>query len=317
MNTSFIIAEHPLLQISLDEEGLLVDISESVAARTCPSCLQPVDFDESGKLVHSSVDATHACNPSIEAVVTKALLSKLNDCEKVYVNPVRVGRRALVPALIIKPSASVPSIFINNKYQPAGISWKSAKGFRMGIFILPNKAASVNKSHYDFIATINPGALLEAFNAIVEASPERNALSVLYELLVNPNDFSEWVKWPVMERRIEQSSVHQENWYECYSGETGNTPAKTCTATVTGTERNDAEENIYILEVSLDGMKLEYQIVRSLEEVLLLDNTGDVISNKHLEFELIRKSCISAVKFFVRQNQMTKKQNQLSVRYET
>lgn len=314
METSIIHAKHPLLQVALNDKDLLVDIGTPAAARYCPSCLQPVEIDASGKLVHSPVDSSQTCKPSIEAVVTKALLRRLNDCEKVYVNPVREGRRALVPALIIKPSASSPTIFINNKYQPAGISWKSAKGFRMGIFILPNKAASVNKSHYDFIATINPGTLLEAFNAIVEASPERNALSVLYELLVKPNDFSEWVKWPVMEHRIEQSSVPQENWYEYLAGEPGNTHAKTCTATVTGTERNDVEENIYILEVSLDGMKLEYQIVRSLDEVLLLDNTGDIVSNRHRDFELIRKACISAVRIFVRHNQMTKKLNQLSNR---
>ena len=304
MQTSIIHAEHPLLQVALNDKGVLVDIGTPAASRYCPSCLQPVEIAASGKLVHSPVDSSHTCKPSIEAVVTKALLRKLNDCEKVYVNPVSEGRRAVVPALIIKPSTSSASEFINNKYQPTGISWRSAKGFRMGMFILPNKAASVNKSHYDFIAAINPDAFLDAFNIALLASPERTTLSVLYELLVNPNSFSEWVRWPVQESRTEQASVAQGNWYEYYDADAGRPAELACTASVTGIEGNDASENIYILQVLLDGHQDEYQIVRSMGSVILLDYAGNALPAGQHHYELIRLACIAAVKSFVRQNQI-------------
>lgn len=53
--------------------------------------------------------------------------------------------------------------FINTDYQPVGANWKSEKGYKRGLFYLKDRANSINKEEFDFIAVIDPKAMQKEF----------------------------------------------------------------------------------------------------------------------------------------------------------
>lgn len=75
-----------------------------------------------------------------------------------------------------------------------------------------------------------------------------------------------------------------------------------CTASVIGIDGNVSGETIYLLQTSVERSLGEYQLVKSLGIILLLDNTGDLVSETHPHFDIILKACTLAVRDFVRQN---------------
>lgn len=82
-------------------------------------------------------------------------------------------------------------------------------------------------------------------------------------------------------------------WYDYYSP---HSPAQqaACTATVTGIDGNVSGETIYMLQIALERSTVEYQLVKSLGVILLLDNTGNLVSEAQPHFDIIIKACISA-----------------------
>lgn len=40
-----------------------------------------------------------------------------------------------------------------------GANWKSEKGYKLGLFYLKDRANSINKEEFDFIAVIDPKAM--------------------------------------------------------------------------------------------------------------------------------------------------------------
>ncbi|BEC91728.1 hypothetical protein [Escherichia coli] len=93
-------------------------------------------------------------------------------------------------------------------------------------------------------------------------------------------------------------------WYDYYSP---HSPAQqaACTATVTGIDGNASGETIYMLQIALERSTVEYQLVKSLGVILLLDNTGNLVSEAQPHFDIIIKACISGVRDFVLQNPRT------------
>lgn len=90
-------------------------------------------------------------------------------------------------------------------------------------------------------------------------------------------------------------------WYDYYTPHYPEEQAA-CTATVIGIDGNVSGETIYMLQIALDRSTVEYQLVKSLGVILLLDNTGNLVSEAQPHFDIIIKACISGVRDFVRQN---------------
>lgn len=90
-------------------------------------------------------------------------------------------------------------------------------------------------------------------------------------------------------------------WYDYYTPHYPEEQAA-CTATVIGIDGNVSGETIYMLQIALDRSTVEYQLVKSLGVILLLDNTGNFVSEAQPHFDIIIKACISGVRDFVRQN---------------
>ncbi len=44
-----------------------------------------------------------------------------------------------------------------------GANWKSEKGYKLGLFYLKDRANSINKEEFDFIAVIDPEAMQKEF----------------------------------------------------------------------------------------------------------------------------------------------------------
>ena len=90
-------------------------------------------------------------------------------------------------------------------------------------------------------------------------------------------------------------------WYDYYSPHSPVQQAA-CTATVTGIDGNVSGETIYMLQIAVERSTVEYQLVKSLGVILLLDNTGNLVSEAQPHFDIIIKACISGVRDFVLQN---------------
>ncbi|EPT6110917.1 hypothetical protein ACVQYZ_005014, partial [Escherichia coli] len=191
--------------------------------------------------------------------------------------------------------------FINTEYQPAGATWRSDKGNRLGFFYMDARASKINKDQFDFIAVIDPSTFQAEFKTLWSMCEFDNPLAALQHLLVSENMSSVWVKWPVKSLQPRKEAVKADYWYDYYSP---HYPAQqaACTATVIGLEGNVSGETIYMLQIAVDRSIVEYQLVKSLGVILLLDNTGNLVSETRPHFDIIIKACISGVRDFVRQN---------------
>lgn len=151
---------HPLLQLVLNDSGRLTMPVYYRDQQYCPTCLTKVLKSEDGSLAHLGEINQNTCRPSISVVVTKAIIEMLCDGEKIYVNPIRHRGRVLAPSVIFSPDTHTFKPFINTDYQPVGANWKSEKGYKLGLFYLKDRANSINKEEFDFIAVIE--ALLQS-----------------------------------------------------------------------------------------------------------------------------------------------------------
>jgi hypothetical protein len=70
----------------------------------------------------------------------------------------------LAPSVIFSPDTHTFKPFINTDYQPVA-NWKSEKGYKLGLFYLKDRANSINKEEFDFIAVIDPELMLNEFNS--------------------------------------------------------------------------------------------------------------------------------------------------------
>jgi hypothetical protein len=68
----------------------------------------------------------------------------------------------LAPSVIFSPDTHTFKPFINTDYQPVGANWKSEKGYKLS-FYLKDRANSINKEEFDFIAVIDPEAMQKEF----------------------------------------------------------------------------------------------------------------------------------------------------------
>ncbi|MCY5688456.1 hypothetical protein OV522_26580, partial [Salmonella enterica subsp. enterica serovar 1,4,[5],12:i:-] len=85
-------------------------------------------------------------------VISKAIIEMLSAGERLYVNPIKNGNKTLAPSFIFLHTDQQLRPFINSDYQPAGASWRSDKGFRLGLFFMNERASKINKDQFDFIA---------------------------------------------------------------------------------------------------------------------------------------------------------------------
>lgn len=293
--------QHPLLKIALNDDGRLSCPILSGQTQRCPTCLRDVITGPDGDLVHKMEEGVNTCTPSVDVVISKAILELLSTGERLYVNPVKNANKTLAPSFIFLHKDKQLQPFINTDYQPAGATWRSDKGFRLGLFFMDERASKINKDHFDFIAVIDPSTFHAEFEATWSMGEFDNPLDALRHSLLSENLSSVWVKWPVKSLQPRKEMVNSDYWYDYYSP---HSPAyqTDCTATVIGIDGNVSGETIYLLQTSIEQSACEYQIVKSLGVILLLDNTGNLLSEAHPHFDIIIKACISGVRDFVRQN---------------
>lgn len=289
---------HPLLQLVLNDSGRLTMPVNYREQQYCPTCLTMVQKSKDGRLSHLGEVNQRTCRPSISVVVTKAIIEMLCDGEKIYVNPIRNRGRTLAPSVIFSPDTHTFKPFINADYQPVGANWKSDKGYKLGLFYLKDRASSINKEEFDFIAVIDPESALKEFNSAWSEVDDKNPIEKLKKILRSKNNSSIWVKWPGKIDQAKKNNYDDNYWYDY---QTQNQEVN-CTVSVVGIEGNSSGETIYRLQTLIKRKLNEYQLVRSLGTIMLLDNTGNMISSNHPYFEVISKACISGVRDFVRQN---------------
>lgn len=289
---------HPLLQLVLNDSGRLAMPVYYRDQQYCPTCLKKVRINEDGSLTHLG-DVDHKpCRPSVSVVVAKAIIEMLSDGERIYVNPIRNRGKTLAPSVIFSPETPTFKAFINSDYQPVGANWKSDKGYKLGMFYLKDWANIVNKEEFDFIAVIDPKVMFKELNLAWLSGCAVTPLETLKQYLRSKNISSVWVKWPEKIDLAKKSISTDNLWYFNQH----DYPASACSASVIGIEGNSSGETIYRLQTLLKRKLYEYQLVRSLGTVMLLDNTGNVISPNDPNFEIISRACINGVKDFVLQN---------------
>ena len=243
--------------------------------------------------------ANQDCRPSPTVIITKALIHCIREGQRVFVRPVLDGPRKVVPALVVAPVGLTVSPYINSELEPAGAIWKSEKGSRMGVFFMPDRAGLVNKTLFDYIAVIDPDIFIPYFNECWATGNEINPLTVLNSLLLSSNTASEWVKWPNKGGYTPKWNCTAAEWY---TYDMMGTTSSNIFAVVTGIENSQLGETIFIMQVTADKAKHEFQLVRSMGSTLLLDNTGDAVSPSYRLFEPIRRACIQAVRTFAKYN---------------
>nr|WDS96537.1 hypothetical protein VW1E2_00046 [Enterobacter sp.] len=289
---------HPLLQLVLNDSGRLAMPVYDRDHQYCPTCLKKVRSNEDGSLTHLG-DVNHKpCRPSVSVVVAKAIIELLSDGEKIYVNPIRNRGKTLAPSVIFSPETPTFKAFINSDYQPVGANWKSDKGYKLGLFYLKDWTSTVNKEEFDFIAVIDPQVMLKEFNLAWPSGCAVTPLETLKQYLRSKNISSVWVKWPE-KIDLAKKGIGTDNFWYFYQHDY---QASACSASVIGIEGNSSGETIYRLQTLLKRKLNEYQLVRSLGTVMLLDNTGNMISPNDPNFEIISRACINEVKDFVLQN---------------
>ncbi|CAM8181931.1 hypothetical protein SK177_004829 [Salmonella enterica] len=294
-------SQHPLLKIALNGDGLLSWPNSPGQTMRCPTCMRDVITGPDGDLIHQMEEGANPCTPSVDVVISKAIIELLSTGERLYVNPVKNANRTLAPSFIFLHKDKQLRPFINTEYQPAGATWRSDKGNRLGFFYMDERASKINKDQFDFIAVIDPSTFQAEFKTLWSMCEFDNPLAALQHLLASENMSSVWVKWPVKSLQPRKEVVKADYWYDYYSP---HYPAQqaACTATVIGLEGNVSGETIYMLQIAVDRSIVEYQLVKSLGVILLLDNTGNLVSETHPHFDIIIKACISGVRDFVRQN---------------
>ncbi|AIX52588.1 hypothetical protein VBJ26_23930 [Enterobacter hormaechei] len=293
--------QHPLLKIALNNDGHLSWPILPGQTQRCPTCLRDVIPGPDGDLVHQVEEGVNPCTPSVDVVISKSIIELLSAGERLYVNPVKNANRTLAPSFIFLHKDQQLRPFINTDYQPAGATWRSDKGNRLGLFYMDERASKINKDQFDFIAVIDPSTFQAEFETLWSMGEFDNPLTALQHSLVSENMSSVWVKWPVKNLQSRKESVKSDYWYDYYTPHYPEEQAA-CTATVIGIDGNVSGETIYMLQIALDRSTVEYQLVKSLGVILLLDNTGNLVSEAQPHFDIIIKACISGVRDFVRQN---------------
>lgn len=143
-------------------------------------------------------------------------IEMLSDGEKIYVSPIRNRGRTLAPSVIFSPDTHTFKPFINTDYQPVGANWKSDKGYKLGLFYLKDRACSINKEEFDFIAVIDPEILLNEF--ISSWSVDQTApMEKLKKILRSKNNSSAWVKWPGKLDLAKKTNYTDNFWYDIQS----------------------------------------------------------------------------------------------------
>ncbi len=209
--------------------------------------------------------------------------------------------------MIFSPDTHTFKPFINTDYQPVGANWKSDKGYKLGLFYLKDRASSITKEEFDFIAVIDPELLLNEFNSswsVEQIAP----IEQLKQIFRSKNNSSAWVKWPGKLDLAKKTNYNDNFWYDNQS----DSAELNCTVSVVGIEGNSSGETIYRLQTMLKHKFNEYQLVRSLGTIMLLDNTGNMVSSNHPNFDIISSACISGVRDFVRQNPWVVRQTTLN-----
>ncbi|WP_407861119.1 hypothetical protein [Escherichia coli] len=293
---------HPLLKIVLNDDGRLLWPLLPGQTQRCPTCMRDVITGPDGGLVHQMEEGGNTCIPSVDVVISKAIIELLSTGERLYVNPVKNANKILAPSFIFLHKDKQLQPFINKYYQPAGATWRSDKGFRLGLFFMAGRAHRINKDEFDFIAVIDPIIFQAEFDATWSRGEFEDPLAALWHSLVSENMSSVWVKWPVKNLQPKKETVKADYWYDCYSSAQKPVSQVNCTASVIGIDGNVSGETIYLLQTSVERSLGEYQLVKSLGVILLLDNTGDLVSETHPHFDIILKACTLAVRDFVRQN---------------
>ncbi len=223
---------HPLLQLVLNDSGRLTMPVYYRDQQYCPTCLTKVLKSEDGSLAHLGEINQNTCRPSISVVVTKAIIEMLCDGEKIFVNPIRYRGRVLAPSVIFSPDTHTFKPFINTDYQPVGANWKSEKGYKLGLFYLKDRANSINKEEFDFIAVIDPKAMQKEFISAWSEVDEKNPLETLKQILRSKNNSSLWVKWPGKIEHAQKGNCNENYWFDYQS----DNQEVNCTVSVVGIE---------------------------------------------------------------------------------
>ncbi len=153
---------HPLLQLVLNDSGRLTMPVYYRDQQYCPTCLTKVLKSEDGSLAHLGEINQNTCRPSISVVVTKAIIEMLCDGENICKSNT-IPRPGAGTLSNFSPDTHTFKPFINTDYQPVGANWKSEKGYKLGLFYLKDRANSINKEEFDFIAVIDPKAMQKEF----------------------------------------------------------------------------------------------------------------------------------------------------------
>lgn len=281
------------------EGGLLVSSVNGMQTLVCPTCLRSVVRSETGAMLPHITSNGQACIPSPTVIITKAIIQCISAGQRVFVRPVMDGQRKVVPALVVAPVGLVVNSYINTAYEPAGAIWKTPKGSRIGVFFMPDRAGQVNKVLFDYIAVINPEIFIPYFKECWATGEHDNPLTLLNTLLMSTNAAAEWIKWPDKSGNASKWRSPASEWYACDMVATG---GNTISAAVTGIENSQLGETIFIIQVTVDKSKHEFQLVRSMGSTLLLDNTGNAVSPSFRSFDSIRQACINAVRSYAKFN---------------
>lgn len=292
---------YPFLEISLNKAGNRSGKRLSVEPENYPLALWEKSMGMDGNLTQQQKERLNV-STSINVVVTEAIMELLRDGERLYVNPVKKGHKTLAPSVVFLPESKMLNPFISKNYKPIGASWKSEKGYRIGIFFLHERGTAINKDHFDFIAVIDPGIFFIELNEIWENGDFPNLLDALKSILVSKNRSAYWVKWQVNynhQKNVTSNGNFERDYY--FRDEVQCNKLRS-NAIVIGLDGNESGETIFILQTLVGQVQGEYQLVKSLGVILLLDNTGDYVPDTHPNFNYLLKACITGVREFIRDN---------------
>ncbi|MCV5632611.1 hypothetical protein OFN23_31160, partial [Escherichia coli] len=86
-----------------------------------------------------------------------------------------------------------------------------------GLFYLKDRANSINKEEFDFIAVIDPEAMQKEFISAWSEVDEKNPLETLKQILRSKNNSSLWVKWPGKIEHAQKGNYNENYWFDYQS----------------------------------------------------------------------------------------------------
>ncbi|WP_413499838.1 hypothetical protein [Buttiauxella gaviniae] len=224
------------------------------------------------------------------------------------------ANRTAAPGFIYINDNSAISEHASSSGHSALWTWLSAKGFSMGLMLSSQGESAgpvtgFSGRHDAFLANINLDQLASAVGLLVGDESHKVPLNELVRLITEPNDYSRWLMWP-QPRAVAPTFHFPEEKYTSHSDADGYSQwlstngRSACYAIVKNFTFSPLSEPTFDIEVKKGGLSHDFQLVKSMGSLLLLDYVGEVVHPGSNGYMVLLKACVTAAKRYWRDSNL-------------